>query len=718
METSASEPNCSLISLDNSQETIENQSFNISQDTFCQENININIENNNIENRSPDDQVLNKLQEIEQKTPRHSTDTEINKENAEQEPFYSSTLPCIPDVSNSLISDDEDEGNLADGSAAELPKTEMRKKKISTEKKKAGSGSGNDLEKCSSNTENEAEVVSVRKSSVNSALSRKQVSRHTAISRNQKHDKITSNIKRKPKHPANNSSTATSAAEPKRLPSKILNKTQKPLENKKVPKPSLKAYLKPSLKPSFNSSTAVIPHTYSPPTRKSLTTPKTQNLAVKNSKYNKTPKLIKNENNNNSSHSSKLASSTVNTSDTGATGNCASKTYKTQLFKNTEARARREAQLNRPTRTASKHFQETHGISKNNNSTLGTRKTSIVEATNTKLASASVNFRRNSYRPGTAPATTSARGTTGQSSREDSTTDVDRGTRKGNNSGQVVTSLRPVSAATLKMRARNQQDQGQVHLQRTGTAGDVQVRRLARLSLAGTVGNAPSPKTKAASSKINSMDNKNHVPGGGAVKIYDQSPNFKKSATSKIKSLENQNHSPGGGKIKYETRKIDLKNVTGKVGSLQNKDHIAGGGNVKILDQKIKIKANSKIGSLENKTHLPGGGNVKILNKKIDLKHVTSKSGTLDNVNHRASIGNVKIFDQKLNFKKSAKSKVGSMDNAGHKAGGGDLMVYDEANVTTRKFLEASLAENVVENTVEGIVEDGIASFEHGKGDF
>merc|ERR1712071_140342 len=255
METSASQPNCSLISLDNSQETIENQSFNnISQDIFCQEKI--NLENNNIENRSPDDQVLNKLQEIEQKT-HQSTDT---KEKTDQEPFYSSTLPCIPDVSNSLISDDEDEGNLADGSAAELPKTEVRKKKISIEKKKVGSGSGNVSEKCSSNTENEAEVVSVRKSSVNSVLSRKQVSRHTAISRNQKHDKITSNIKRKPKHPANNSSTATSAAEPKRLPSKIPNKTQKPLENKKVPKPSLK--------PSFNASTAVIPHTYSPPTRK------------------------------------------------------------------------------------------------------------------------------------------------------------------------------------------------------------------------------------------------------------------------------------------------------------------------------------------------------------------------------------------------------------------------------------------------------------------
>lgn len=703
METSATEPNCSLISLDNSQETIENQSLNISQDTLCPEKLNINLENNNIENRSPDDQVLDKLQEMEQK-PCHSVNNEIKKETAGQEPFFSSTLPCIPDVSNSLISDDEDEGNLADGSAAELPKTEVRKKKISIEKKKSVSESEKVSEKCSSNTENEAEVVSVRKSSVNSVLSRKQVSRHTAISRNQKHDKITSNIKRKPKHPANNSSTATSAAEPKRLPSEIPNKPQKPLETKKVPK----------IKPSFNTSTAVIPHTYSPPTRNNLITPKTHILTAKNSKYNKTPKLIKNIN---PSHSSKLASSTVNTSDTGAS-NCASKTYKTQLFKNTEARARREAQLNRPTRTASKHFQETHGIGKNTNSTLGPRKTSIVEAASTKLASASVNLRRKSYRPGTAPATTSARGTTGHSSREDSTTDVDRSTRKGNNSGKVETSVRPVSAATLKMRARNQQDQGQVHLQRTGTAGDVQIRRLARLSLAGTVGNAPSPKTKAVSSKIGSMANKNHIPGGGAVKIYDQSPNFKKSAQSKIKSLENQNHSPGGGKIKYETRKIDLKNVTGKVGSLQNRDHIAGGGNVKILDQKIKIKANSKIGSLENKTHSPGGGNVKILNKKIDLKHVTSKSGTLDNVNHRASIGNVKIFDQKLNFKKSAKSKVRSMDNAGHRPGGGDVLVYDEANVTTRKFLEASLVENVVENTVEGIVEDGIGSFEHGKGDF
>lgn len=675
METE--QPDCSLISLDNSQETIENDQ------TF--EKV------NNIENRSPDN-----LKNEQQKNNANScAASNINNNNSGGPLLYSSA--ALPDVNNSLISDDEDdEGNLADGSAAEYTNTEKSIHKKLINKNNSGSSTG----KCNtSKTENECTEVktgttgsvtaaaalngngNARKCSA-SSLSRKQVSRQTANTRNQKHDKITSNIKRKSKHLVNNSSTATSATEPRKLSSSS-NRTLKLTE---------KSSHHPKIKPAFNNSTSIVPHNYSPPSRK-----------LSNSKQH------------NSSHSSTFATrattSTVNTSDTGGIGlgNSPSKPFRSHHYTNNEARARREAQLNKPTRTASKHFQETHNP-KNIN-----RKSSIVEANSSQLPKTAVfnqHLRRKSYRPGSAPPvklttskTSNTRGT-GQSSREDSTTDAEKFTQKENYNKDTPT--RPVSAATLKMRARRQQDQ--VHLQRTGTAGDVQVRRLARLSLQGKVGNAPSPKTKTVGSKIGSLDNKNHIPGGGAVKIYDQSPNFKKSAHSKVGSLDNAKHSPGGGNVKIETKKLDLRKVTSKCGSLENSKHVPGGGNVKILDQKIKINAASKIGSLENKTHSPGGGNVKILNKKIDLKHVTSKSGSLENASHKPNGGNVKIFDQKLNFKKSAKSKVGSMDNIKHQPGGGDVIVYDEANLTTRKFLEASL--------VEERSEENEINSDNAKGDF
>ena len=115
--------------------------------------------------------------------------------------------------------------------------------------------------------------------------------------------------------------------------------------------------------------------------------------------------------------------------------------------------------MNKPARTASKHFQETHNQKGIN------RKSSIVEATtNINL---NQHLRRKSYRPGSAPVklvTANTRGT-GQSSREDSTTDVEKITQKENyTKNHTPTTTRPVSAATLKMRARRQQE-GQVHLQ-------------------------------------------------------------------------------------------------------------------------------------------------------------------------------------------------------------------------------------------------------------
>ena len=54
-----------------------------------------------------------------------------------------------------------------------------------------------------------------------------------------------------------------------------------------------------------------------------------------------------------------------------------------------------------------------------------------------------------------------------------------------------------------------------------------------------------------------------------------------------------------------------------KIGSLNNVKHKPGGGNVKIETQKLKIEPKSKIGSMDNVKHKPQGGNVKIQNHRI-----------------------------------------------------------------------------------------------------
>lgn len=55
------------------------------------------------------------------------------------------------------------------------------------------------------------------------------------------------------------------------------------------------------------------------------------------------------------------------------------------------------------------------------------------------------------------------------------------------------------------------------------------------------------------------------------------------NAKSKIGSLENASHKPGGGKIKIEEVKLDFKEkAKPKVGSLENADHKPVGGDVKV----------------------------------------------------------------------------------------------------------------------------------------
>ncbi|XP_036409399.1 microtubule-associated protein tau isoform X2 [Megalops cyprinoides] len=144
-----------------------------------------------------------------------------------------------------------------------------------------------------------------------------------------------------------------------------------------------------------------------------------------------------------------------------------------------------------------------------------------------------------------------------------------------------------------------------------------------------------------------------------------------KNVRSKIGSIDNIKHQPGGGKVQILDKKVDFSNVQSKCGSKANIKHTPGGGNVQIPNKKIDLSnVQSRCGSKDNIKHVPGGGNVQIVHKKIDLSNVQSKCGSKDNIHHKPGGGNIEIKNEKLDFK--VQSKIGSLDNIGHVAGGGN----------------------------------------------
>lgn len=153
------------------------------------------------------------------------------------------------------------------------------------------------------------------------------------------------------------------------------------------------------------------------------------------------------------------------------------------------------------------------------------------------------------------------------------------------------------------------------------------------------------------------------------------SPNLK-VVKSKIGSLANAHHKPGGGNIRIEHKKIDVSNAQSRIGA-KNDSYAPSGGEKKILSQRLQWNAKSKIGSLENAQHKPKGGEKKIESVKLDFKEKAKpKVGSKDNIKHVAGGGDVKIEDKKLDIK--AESKIGSLDNVKHKPGGGDKKIFDD----------------------------------------
>ncbi|XP_062536269.1 microtubule-associated protein tau isoform X3 [Armigeres subalbatus] len=152
------------------------------------------------------------------------------------------------------------------------------------------------------------------------------------------------------------------------------------------------------------------------------------------------------------------------------------------------------------------------------------------------------------------------------------------------------------------------------------------------------------------------------------------SPNLK-VVRSKIGSLENATHKPGGGHVKIETRKLDIK-AAPRI-EAKNDAYVPKGGDKKIVTTKLSWNAKPKIGSLDNASHRPGGGDKKIETLKTDFKdRARPKIGSKDNLGYQPGGGDVKIVNQKLDIK--AESKIGSLENIKHKPGGGDKKIFDD----------------------------------------
>ncbi|XP_054083129.1 microtubule-associated protein tau isoform X1 [Zeugodacus cucurbitae] len=171
------------------------------------------------------------------------------------------------------------------------------------------------------------------------------------------------------------------------------------------------------------------------------------------------------------------------------------------------------------------------------------------------------------------------------------------------------------------------------------------------------VGHAPSPNLKAVRSKIGSLDNAGYKPGGGNVKIESKKIEIK--AAPRIEA-KNDKYTPRGGEKKIISTKLQW-NAKSKIGSLENANHKPGGGDKKIetIKTDFKDKAKPKVGSKDNVKHAPGGGDIKnsqilkesttakdIQTQKVELK-AQSKVGSLDNIKHKPGGGERKIFDDK-----------------------------------------------------------------------
>ncbi|XP_053571621.1 uncharacterized protein LOC128661387 [Bombina bombina] len=159
---------------------------------------------------------------------------------------------------------------------------------------------------------------------------------------------------------------------------------------------------------------------------------------------------------------------------------------------------------------------------------------------------------------------------------------------------------------------------------------------------------APAPDLKNVRSKIGSIDNMKHQPGGGKAKVEKKSvpvstarkpvpPMVTKTATSKPADTKETAQKQANGKVQIVSKKVNYSHIQSKCGSKDNIKHVPGGGNVANAAKPTAVGARPQASS--NK---PGKANVQIMNKKIDVSKVTSKCGSKAAVKQKNGGGDTK----------------------------------------------------------------------------
>lgn len=109
--------------------------------------------------------------------------------------------------------------------------------------------------------------------------------------------------------------------------------------------------------------------------------------------------------------------------------------------------------------------------------------------------------------------------------------------------------------------------------------------------------------------KVGSLDNLGHVPGGGDVKIHQESLHWIQKP--KVGSLENIHYKPKRGFISIANDR-PIWRAKSKVGSFDNIKYQPKITQGKVLDRRLAWNSSPRVGSLDNMGHVPGGGNVVI----------------------------------------------------------------------------------------------------------
>jgi len=113
-------------------------------------------------------------------------------------------------------------------------------------------------------------------------------------------------------------------------------------------------------------------------------------------------------------------------------------------------------------------------------------------------------------------------------------------------------------------------------------------------------------------------------PKKSVVEIHSQSVKHR-NVRSKVGSLANINHRPGGGQIAIQHEPVQWQ-ASPRVNSLSNANWLPPAPRESIRHTKLKWNAQSKINSLDNVHHQPGGGIVEIYDEKLDFKHVPPRT--------------------------------------------------------------------------------------------